>query len=135
MLSNRGDSYTAHNTHTCCDHNKGGTGVYNSCRVGQDVGVASETDLLVDSPEFTGRTDGRYRPTRTVSDVLIRCRRGTTHAKLIEPTNLLASVPPHVISPLTVPGSEVGSKEMATMSSAMTACAYRLSVTETSCKV
>ena len=52
-----------------------------------------------------------------------------TYAKLMEPVNLEESVPPKVSSPLTVPGTDVGSNEMATRSCSVTACANKLSTT------
>ena len=52
-----------------------------------------------------------------------------TYTKLIEPENLLESVPPKVSSPLTISGTLVGSNETETRSSVMTPCANRLSVT------
>ena len=52
-----------------------------------------------------------------------------THTKLIEPENLVESVPPKVSSPLTISGELVGSNETETKSWVMIPCANRLSVT------
>lgn len=52
-----------------------------------------------------------------------------TYAKLIEPTNLEASVPPKVISPLVTPIVELGSNEMETRFCWVTPWKKRLSVT------
>ena len=53
-----------------------------------------------------------------------------TYTKLIEPENLLESVPPKVSSPFVTESCVVGSNEIATKFWLMTACENRLSVTE-----
>ena len=53
----------------------------------------------------------------------------TPHVKLIDPVNLLESVPPNVNSPLVSDSDDVGAKETETKLDGMVPCANKLSVT------